>query len=51
MDHEGPRREFFRLLAINAKERMFMGPLTRKFFATDVAAIQVNLTLLFCHCF
>ena len=51
VDHGGPRREFFRLLAINAKERMFMGPPTRKFFATDVAAIQVNLTVLFCHCF
>lgn len=46
VDHGGPRREFFRLLAINAKEIMFMGPPTTKFFATNVAAIQVNLLLL-----
>ena len=51
VDHGGPRMEFFHLLAINAKESMFMGLPIRKFLATDVAAIQVNLTLSFCHCF
>lgn len=45
VDHGGPRREFFCLLAINPKEIMFMDPPTTKFLATNIAAIQ-NILLL-----
>ena len=38
VDQGGPRREFFRLLAINARDVFLQG----KFFATNVPAIQVR---------
>ena len=49
IDYGGPRREFFRLLALNAKDTLFMGASDRKFFGNNVSATQVtNLVLLVC---
>ena len=39
VDQGGPRREFFRLLAINARDVFLQG----KFFATNVSAVQVRV--------
>lgn len=41
MDLGGPRREFFRLFAIQASE-FFVEKEANKFFCTDVKAIQVQ---------
>ena len=43
VDHGGPRREFFRLLAIEAQENLLRGPPTAKFFDTNVSAVKVSL--------
>ena len=42
IDYGGPRREFFRLLALTAKETLFIGTGDQKFFNTNVSAIQVR---------
>ena len=42
VDHGGPRREFFCLLAIGAKDFFLVGPPAKKFFAANVSAIQVG---------
>lgn len=42
IDHGGPRREFFRLLAIDAKNRLFRGHSDRMFFITSVMSVQVS---------
>ena len=44
VDYGGPRREFFRLLALKAGDEFFEGPPTKKFFALNVPAIQVSVT-------
>ena len=50
MDLGGPRREFFRLLAIQASERFFIGKEDQKFFCTDVKALQVwNTSVSYTH--
>ena len=41
IDYGGPRREFFRLLALNARDTFFIGDSNRKFFDTNVSAVQV----------
>ena len=41
VDLGGPKREFFCLFAMEAKEHLLQGPPTRKFFSTDVSAIKV----------
>jgi hypothetical protein len=45
VDLGGPRREFFRLLALKAGETMFIGD-RHKFFNTNVRAIQVSIIFL-----
>ena len=42
VDYGGPRREFFRLLALNAKEMWFVGSSDKKFFANNVLGVQVG---------
>lgn len=42
VDYGGPRREFFRLLALNAKERWFVGSSDKKFFTNNVLGVQVG---------
>ena len=37
----GPRREFFRILSIHAKDVFFIGLPHCKFFSSDASAIQV----------
>ena len=44
VDYGGPRREFFRLLALKAGDVFFEGTPTKKFFALNVPAIQVSVT-------
>ena len=46
IDCGGPRREFFRLVALEAKDRFFTGGL-KKFFLCDMMAIQVNYLMHF----
>ena len=46
IDCGGPRREFFRLVALEAKGRFFIGGL-KKFFLCDMMAIQVNYLIHF----
>lgn len=41
VDQGGPRREFFRLLAMNASEHYFVGKKTNKFFVNNVTAFKV----------
>ena len=43
VDCGGPRREFFRLFAIRAQQKYFVGIPDQKFFACDVSALQVIL--------
>ena len=43
VDHGGPRREFYRLLAIEAQANLLRGPPTAKFFDTNVSAVKVSL--------
>ena len=43
VDTGGPRREFFRLVALEAKEKFFIGRSFQKFFLCDILAIQVSL--------
>ena len=43
VDLGGPRREFFRLFAHEGKDHFFIGPDTKKFFITNVTAIQVYI--------
>ena len=42
IDHGGPRREFFRLLAKEASEHYFQGAPGCKFFTNNVIALQVS---------
>ena len=42
IDHGGPRREFFRLLAKEASEHYFHGAPGCKFFTNNVIALQVS---------
>lgn len=42
IDHGGPHREFFRLLAMEASEHYFQGPPGCKFFTNNVVALQVS---------
>ena len=39
VDQGGPRREFFRLLALGAADRYFIGKDTMKFMDTNVTAL------------
>ena len=41
IDHGGPRREFFRLLALKSSEEFFQGRAGCKFFVNNVVALQV----------
>jgi hypothetical protein len=41
IDHGGPRRELFRLLALEASNQYFIGKEGSKFFCNDVTALQV----------
>ena len=43
IDRGGPRREFFRLLALKASEEFFQGKPGSKFFANNVVALQVYI--------
>ena len=43
MDSGGPRREFFRLLAAEGANWLFVGRHSRKFFGSNVTAIQVYI--------
>ena len=45
VDCGGPRREFFRLFAIKAQQKYFVGVPTQKFFSSDVCALQVCKSL------
>lgn len=42
IDSGGPRREFFRLLAVEGANRFFVGHRS-KFFASNVTAFQVSI--------
>jgi len=42
IDHGGPRREFFRLLAISFGNELMIGD-TSKFMRPDVTALQVGM--------
>ena len=42
IDHGGPLREFFRLLALESSEEFFQGRLGCKFFVNNVVALQVK---------
>ena len=50
MDQGGPRREFFRLLALGAADRYFIGKDTMKFMDTNVTALQVHVITNFMMC-
>ena len=41
VDLGGPKREYFRLFAMEAKEHLLQGPPTRKFFSIDLSAVKV----------
>ena len=43
VDTGGVRREFFRLVALEAKEKFFIGRSFKKSFFCDILAIQVSL--------
>ena len=42
MDSGGPRREFFRLLAVEGANNLFVGHQSMKFFDNNVTAIQIS---------
>ncbi len=42
VDSGGPRREFFRLLASEASNTLFIGNVTAKFFVMNAQALQVS---------
>ena len=42
IDNGGPRREFFRLMGIEAAEHYFQGAPGCKFFTNNVIALQVS---------
>ena len=44
IDHGGPRREFFRLLAQKSQECFFIGEASNSYFLPNVSAIQVTHT-------
>ena len=41
VDHGGPKREFFRLLAYKAKDLLLRGKDLSMFFSPNVSAVQV----------
>ena len=43
LDYGGPRREFFRLLASDAAQSLFVGNDGMKFFYLDPTALQVSM--------
>lgn len=47
MDYGGPKREFFRLFAIEASDVYFQGKPNYKFFINKVTALQVCLLVFF----
>ena len=50
VDSGGPRREFFRLLASEASNTLFIGNVTAKFFVMNAQALQVStLTCILCN--
>ncbi len=51
MDYGGPRREFFRLLVLEAAESLFVGVSTSKFFCMNATALQASLFIFFSFCF